>query len=132
MGKSQRDKGASEHQIQVAIVQYLDRVLPSDIRAVAVANNPRSKVAGGREKARGMRKGFPDLLLIGSWFKGLLEVKAESGYLSKEQKEWRDWAARHGIPHAVVRSIDDVRETLAEWGVPTRDSSNGIPESEAA
>lgn len=108
-----------EHQIQVSIIQYLDKALPSTIRAVAVSNNPRSAIAGAREKARGMRKGFPDILLTGA-FHGLLEVKAEGGKLKPEQKEWRDWASSQQIPYAVVRSIDDVRETLASWQLNTR------------
>jgi hypothetical protein len=106
----------TEHSIQASIVKFLDHALPKSIRCVAVSNNPRSKVAGGREKARGMRKGFPDLLLTGA-FHGLLEVKREGSYLRPEQKEWRDWAASQGVPFAVVRSIDDVQETLTAWGV---------------
>jgi hypothetical protein len=106
----------TEHAIQSAIVQYLDVVLPVSIRCVAVSNNPRSKATGAREKARGMRKGFPDLLLTGA-FHGLLEVKREGSYLRPEQKAWRDWASEQHVPYAVVRSIDDVRETLTAWGV---------------
>ena len=109
----------SEHAIQVAIIQYLDTVLPSSIRAVGVSNNPRSAITGAREKARGMRRGFPDILLTGA-FHGLLEVKDEGKYLKPEQKAWRDWAAEQQIPYAVVRSVDDVAETLASWGVATR------------
>jgi hypothetical protein len=110
----------SEHEIQTSIIAYLDRVLPTSIKAVGVSNNPRSKIAGAKEKARGMRKGFPDILLTGV-FHGLLEVKKEGGYLKPEQKEWRDFCASNLVPYAVVRSIDDVRETLASWGIKTRE-----------
>lgn len=111
-----------EHSIQVAIVGYLDRVLPASIRVVAVSNNPRSRITGALEKARGMRKGFPDLLLTGA-FHGLLEVKREGEYLRPEQREWKDWLASQQVPIAVVRSIDDVRETLAAWGVNVREAA---------
>lgn len=111
-----------EHQIQVAIIAYLDRVLPRTVRAVAVSNNPRSAITGALEKARGMRKGFPDILLTGS-FHGLLEVKQEGSYLRPEQKEWRDFLAAQQVPVAVVRSIDDVRETLSAWGVHLREAA---------
>jgi hypothetical protein len=114
--------GMSEHEIQVSIVRYLDQVLPPTVRAVGVSNNPRSAAAGAREKARGMRKGFPDILLTGS-FHGLLEVKSEGGKLKPEQREWRDWASAQQIPYAVVRSIDDVRETLASWRLNTREAA---------
>lgn len=108
-----------EHQIQVSIIAYLDTVLPPNIKAVGVSNNPRSKITGAMEKARGMRKGFPDILLTGA-FHGLLEVKREGSYLRPEQRDWRDWCADHQVPYAVVRSIEDVQETLESWGIPTR------------
>jgi hypothetical protein len=111
-----------EHQIQVSIIAYLDRALPRTIRAVAVSNNPRSAITGALEKARGMRKGFPDILLTGA-FHGLLEVKQEGSYLRPEQKEWRDFLAAQQVPIAVVRSIDDVRETLSAWGVNLREAA---------
>ena len=53
----------SEHQLQKSIVQYLNLVLPPDQRIVAVPNNPRSRVSGAFEKARGSRAGVPDLFL---------------------------------------------------------------------
>jgi hypothetical protein len=109
----------SEHQIQVSIISYLDRVLPATIRAVGVSNNPRSAIAGAKEKARGMRKGFPDILLTGA-FHGLLEVKQEGSYLRKEQQMWRDFCAEQLVPYAVVRSIEDVQEVLTAWNVKTR------------
>ena len=112
----------TEHTVQASIIAYLDTVLPSSIRAVGVSNNPRSRIAGAMEKARGMRKGFPDILLTGV-FHGLLEVKKEGGKLKTEQKEWRDFCAANLVPYAVVRSIDDVRETLAHWGIFTREAA---------
>ena len=112
----------TEHAIQVSIVNYLDTVLPPSIRVVAVSNNPRSAITGAKEKARGMKKGFPDLLLTGA-FHGLLEVKKEGSYLRPEQREWKDWLASQQVPVAVVRSIEDVRETLAAWGVNVREAA---------
>jgi hypothetical protein len=110
-----------EHQIQAAIIKYLDFALPGTIRAVGVSNNPRSKIVGGLEKARGMRKGFPDILLIGfdmgEPFAGLIEVKSEGGQLRAEQREWRDWCKLTGVPHAVARSVDDAKDILSEWGL---------------
>lgn len=111
---------ASEHQIQSAIVAYLDAVLPPGVRVVGVSNNPRSRVMGGREKARGMRRGFPDLMLTGRYH-ALLEVKRKGGTLRREQTEWRDWAVDNGVAYAVVRSIEDVRAALASWRIVTRE-----------
>ena len=117
LSSSEARKLATEHEIQVAIIRYLERVLPKTVRAIAVSNNPRSKITGAREKARGMKAGFPDILLIGGTFVGLIEVKKEGGKLSGVQKDWRDWFAAHLIPYAVCRSIEDVQDTLRHWGL---------------
>jgi hypothetical protein len=116
-----KTRSNEEHQIQTAIISYLDIALPGTIRAVGVSNNPRSKIAGAHEKARGMRKGFPDILLLGSDIDvpviGLIEVKREDGRLTKEQREWQSWCHSSGVPHAVCRSIDDAKDALQEWGL---------------
>lgn len=109
----------SEHLIQKAIVDYLEKVLPPTVRVVAVSNKPRSAMQGMLEKQRGAKKGFPDLLLTGA-FHGLMEVKKEGGYLAAEQKAWRDWCAEQQVPYAVVRSVCDVKETLSDWGLLRR------------
>lgn len=122
----------TEHQIQKIIVQYLDLVLPPFIRVVACSNNERNRVAAHRAKERGMRKGYPDLTLIGAAIKaetceperclvlGLIEVKTTKGSLTKEQREWRDWAKSTGIPWGLARSVDDVRDLLEEWRIRAR------------
>lgn len=115
----------TEHTTQTAIVRYLETVLPNTYRVVHVANNPRSRVSGALEKARGAKKGFPDLIIIGPADRGcaFLEVKKEGQYLRPEQKEWRDWLSGSGHEYAVVRSIEDVRETLVAWNVSTREAA---------
>jgi hypothetical protein len=113
----------SEHALQCAIVTYLDTVLPRHYRVVAVSNNPRSAIAGAREKARGLRKGFPDLILIGphGWC-AFMEVKAPKGRLFAEQFEWGNWLTCNAAEYAVVRSIDDVLACLSAWNIVTREA----------
>lgn len=106
----------TEHAIQSSIVQYLERFLPKSIRVVGVSNNPRSAIQGALEKKRGMKAGFPDLMLVGSFY-GHLEVKAKGGTLSPAQKEWASWFLDNDIPYAVVRSIDDAHKVMVEWGL---------------
>ena len=110
----------SEHQLQKSIVQYLNLVLPPDQRIVAVANNPRSRISGAFEKARGMRAGVPDLFLTGR-VHGLIEVKSEQGRLSLPQQEWMYWCQTAKVNYALVRSPEDVIAALKRWGVKTRD-----------
>jgi VRR-NUC domain len=108
---------STEHQLQSAIVAYLDLVLPPDIRVVGVSNNPRSKATGGKEKARGLKKGLPDLILVGR-ISGFLEVKRRGAKLTPDQVEWERWCLMTGrVPHAVVRSLEDARDVVQSWGV---------------
>lgn len=116
-------RAQSEHELQTSIIAYLDTVLPRTYRAVGVSNNPRSAIAGAKEKARGMRKGFPDLILIGPHGNcAFLEVKTGKGKLFSEQVEWGEWIVNNAGEYAVVRSIDDVRACLRAWNVPTREA----------
>jgi hypothetical protein len=115
-----RKKAGDEHAIQVSIIQFLDRTLPSFVRAVAVSNKPRSRIQGYLEKQRGARTGFPDIIILREGgISGLIEVKKEGGRLSQEQIEWRDWCGGNAIPYAVVRSVEDVQQTLKEWCILT-------------
>ena len=47
----------SEHDLQKDIVTWLRWVLPADQDVLAIANNPRSRISGAFEKARGMVAG---------------------------------------------------------------------------
>lgn len=116
-----RGSGITEHAIQKTIVDYLRRVLPDDVRVVAIPNKPRSRRQGALEKARGSVAGVPDLILTGR-IHAMIEVKREASYLRAEQREWRDFCGRNQVPYAVVRSVEDVRSALADWGVLTKEA----------
>jgi hypothetical protein len=64
-----------------------------------------------------MAIGFPDLLVIWRGRCMGFEVKAEGGTTSPAQKAMGALMQANGAHWAVVRSIDDVREYLAQWGV---------------
>lgn len=117
-----------ESGVQRAIVAYLRRVLPDAI----VHHSPNEGVRGGRDgyldgafkKSAGQVAGFPDLIVIPWAHIGplFLEVKSASGRLSEAQAVMLDRLATLGYRVAVVRSIDDVRARLAEWGIATREA----------
>jgi VRR-NUC domain len=74
---------------------------------------------GTRLQRMGMRKGVPDLVILHSGRIMGLEVKSPGGTLSREQKEFRvEWERAGGI-YAVVRSVEEGRALLEEWGVVT-------------
>lgn len=72
-------------------------------------------------KVDGVVTGFPDLMVIpyAHVQPMFFEVKAEGNYLSPAQKEVHARMKALGQRVAVVRSIDDTREALHEWGIPT-------------
>ena len=112
--------------LQKGIVKYLRTVLPAGFLVVSVSNNPRSAIAGAREKGMGMLKGWPDLAVYGRGsddrpFAGFIEVKAPGGYLRPEQRDTLDRLQDCGHSTAVVRSIEDVQRAVIAWGLPSKD-----------
>lgn len=113
----------SEAEIQARIVTYLAAL---GIDAVAVPNG--SHIAGSSvQRARkvnalkrtGMMPGFADLVCFDRKARRvcLFEVKREGGRLQPSQKHFAEHVApAWGWPLAVVRSVEDVRESLHEWG----------------
>jgi hypothetical protein len=71
-------------------------------------------------KATGLMPGAADLLLLDRRFVrrvGFFEIKREGGRLEASQKAFADLCESvWHIPYAVVRSLNDVAETLAQWG----------------
>ena len=114
----------SEAEIQRNVRQYLTAVGIDSIHFANGAVLAGDKVARAKQinklKAAGMVKGAADLILFDRRFVrrvGFMEVKTEGGRVSPDQIRFGELATCvWGIPYAVVRSIDDARETLAEWG----------------
>lgn len=111
-----------EHTLQVSIMDYLDRALPSSCYAFAVPNGAkREKITGAILKREGVKAGVADIVLLRNpGMCALIEVKTEAGRLSNSQIEFRDWAAANGFPYAVVRSLGDVECFLVDLGIPLR------------
>lgn len=113
----------AESNAQCAIVSFLRRTLPASYRVISIPNgrfqaDPKTIA---RLKREGLTPGVFDLLILRNdgWFASL-EVKADRGKLSPEQVEWSDWLSSGGASQAVVRSLEEAIETLAEFGVPLK------------
>lgn len=79
----------TETQEQIAVCQYLD--LKGYVYNHTPNEGKRSTTTARILKAMGMKKGFPDLMIYEpkGGFHGLaIEMKAENGKLSKDQKKW--------------------------------------------
>ena len=112
-----------ETPIQRAIVAYLHSVMPDALvhhsPGESHLSGKKAMLATVRKKANCMVPGWPDLVVLPYANVGALffDVKAEGNYATPTQKAIHAHLERLGYRVAVVRSIDDVRECLQNWGV---------------
>lgn len=120
----------TEAQIHKAILQWLRTVLPDAIVHHSANEGVRGGKAGildgARRKSMGQVAGFPDIQVITWQHVGpmFFEVKAPGGSVTREQAAMIKQLEALGYRCAVVRSIDDVRARLFEWGIPTREAGS--------
>lgn len=110
----------AESQLQASIVEYFDTIgLRRDCLVFSVPNEGRrSRVAAGILKSMGMLPGVADLVIVAPGGRThFLEVKTARGSLSPVQREFRRRCRNLDVPHAVVRSLEDVKRALGEWGL---------------
>lgn len=68
-------------------------------------------------KAMGVRRGWPDFILVSP--AGLLhslELKRLGETLSEDQQDFQSWCIVHGLPHSVAQSFEDALAVLDHWG----------------
>lgn len=121
-----------EDPVHISIKNYLRITLPSDWLVHHSRNGGLSKAENGRAKALGALPGFPDLLIMGQmdhgallplvlpWF-GLVEVKTDDGELSSDQRKLHKRLRALGIQVGVARSIEDTRQLVIDWNLPSND-----------
>ncbi len=115
-----------EMRLHMAILPFLQAVLPRAARATLIHvpnGEKRSPATGALLKRMGTKPGVEDLQFIWQTRLHAIEVKPEGEYQSRVQKAREAAVVAAGGVYAVCRSTDDVRETLAEWGVPTRETA---------
>jgi hypothetical protein len=115
----------SENDIQRDIVTFLTAVLPpKEARVFAIPNASRRTITSrAGNGVPGLTPGVPDLQIIAKGGRAyFLEVKSDVGRLSPVQSAFKAWCVAADVPHAVARSVDDVRELLGVWGVKTREA----------
>jgi hypothetical protein len=126
-----------ESPVHVAVKRYLEAVLPTGTLVAWIRNEivfPKyiredDGLARARYmdklKAKGFKPGLPDLMIaIPDGRIGFMEIKPfDRGQLNADQIVIHRKLYDFGIPCDVVRSIDDARATVAEWGWPTREAA---------
>lgn len=109
----------SENKLQNDVVKRL-RPLEDALgfRVVAIPNGGKRRAREGRQlKNRGLRAGFPDLLIISSSDQILIELKTSKGSLSAEQVEWHAWLKDVLFPVHVCTSVASVLTVLRGHGL---------------
>lgn len=107
-----------EEQAQKAIVKYLEAVKPNCFWFHCPnQRGTRSKVENVILKTLGVKAGVPDLVFITPDRPCFAEVKSPKGSLTPAQKSVRDILLAMDCGYAVVRSIDDMKLALKDWGL---------------
>ena len=100
-----------EHNIQVAIVQYL-RLRGFEVFAIPNGGR-RDAVTGAKLKAEGVSAGVADLIIllpIGNVL--FVEVKTEKGRQSPEQKAFQERVEKLGFNYVIWRSVEDAEKFI--------------------
>lgn len=115
-----------EDPIHVTILAYLRATLPADFYVMHTPNGGQLKSERRRQVRLGAVPGWPDLSIYGYGadevpFVGFLEVKSDTGRTSSDQDDVHEGLEHLGFPVRVVRSIEDAREAVRLWRLPTID-----------
>lgn len=117
-----------EWTLQRACVAFLGKALPHDSYWTAIdIGSAGSAQQGMLRKARGVRPGIADLLIVHNGVTVWCELKAGSS-LSEAQKLFRDSVTANGHRWALARSPDDVEAALLAAGIPLRATLGEIRE----
>jgi hypothetical protein len=70
-----------------------------------------------KAKAMGLITGSADYVFVWQGGGGWIELKSKTGSLSEAQRDFREWCRSTGSHWAMCRTLDEVAQTLFEWGV---------------
>lgn len=112
-----RIRNRPEQDLQIAVAQYLDLVLPLGAVWFHIPNAAkRGVVAGMMNKKMGVKKGVPDILIFCFKRCAMIELKADKGRLSIAQIDMARALEVAGVPVYQARSIDEVALVLETEG----------------
>jgi hypothetical protein len=134
LSSSARSRLTPEQRLQVECIEQLRPRLVAGAKLIAI----NGELPGGTKlfrlwqavrKAMGYEPGTPDLVGLRAGSVYLIELKRprgepdllghrkSRGELSPEQREWRQWAADHGFPWVVARSVAELEDAMVRWGL---------------
>lgn len=123
-----KKRQSPEYRIHKQIAEYLGWALTSTSYYNTVENsNQQGDRAGyikqAKNKARGVKKGFPDIHILHEGRGYYLEVKAPGNNATDAQKEEHNKLRAAGGIIGIVYSIDDVRIFLKSNNIPTKEKA---------
>lgn len=115
---------ASETAIQKALVELIERTIHPNVVWTHIPNGElRAKATAAKLKDMGVKSGWPDLIFIrpddvSSGTSVLaLELKADRGRASDEQKAVHERLRSCGVEVAVCFGLDEAMAQLKAWGI---------------
>lgn len=114
---------ASEHREQVALMQWVEWMLPRwpelDLLFAIPNGGDRNEIVAAKLTAEGVKKGVPDLMLPvarGPYHGLFLEMKRqEGGRVRPEQKEWREKLLAQGYQALVCRGLGEGMRAITDY-----------------
>ena len=107
---------ASETDEQIAVIEYCDVY---GIPIYHIANEgKRTHYTGNLLRRLGMRKGVPDLCIPlprGKYHGFYIEMKSESGKVTKEQREWLKLLKNNGYATAICYGADEAINKISAY-----------------
>jgi hypothetical protein len=118
-----KPRARPEYDLQCAVVAYVNRVWPENMMYHPANGEHRNKATAARLKRSGVRRGVPDLCVpYGGGRHFYMELKSPKGRVSKAQHAYIEQLRRWGHTVAIIRSIDDVRNSFRALGIITKES----------
>ena len=115
--------GPSEHQLQVAVIQWWNRVhaiygVPAEALFAIPNGGARDVITGARLKAEGVRRGIPDLMLAMRCHarSGLfIEMKVGSNKLSEHQSAFATHLLVNGYAFATCYTSERAIQAIVDY-----------------
>lgn len=103
----------SEAQLHRTVAKYLDAVLRPPVIWTTIGHGGGGRVRGAQLKAMGLKKGWPDILIIAPGPNVIgLELKAAKGTPTDEQRAMEAAFFNCRAWYITCRSVDDVERAL--------------------
>ncbi len=117
-----------EERLHLAVAKFLAVALrpPTFWTSIDAGAGKLSKRSAGMMKARGVKRGIPDILIFSPVTVGMagsshvigIELKSASGRVSADQVETAAYMQLAGVRCRIARSVDQVQAILIANGIP--------------